>query len=47
MEEVATMLEEHRNAITTLFGCEPILVQAADFGWVQRVRLYWTYGFPN
>ena len=39
-----TMTEEHRHAISTLFNAEPILLHAADFGWVQRARWYWTYG---
>ena len=44
MEEVATMRPKHREAISKLFGGEPLLVQAADFGWVQRARWYWVYG---
>ena len=44
LEEVGTMHMDHRNAITTLFGSDPLLIQTADFGWVQRARLYWTYG---
>ena len=41
MEQVATMQPQHRDQITHLFGDVPVLIQAADFGWVQRARLYW------
>ena len=40
MEEVATMSTEHRDAISTLFNAEPILLHTADFGWVQRAIWY-------
>ena len=30
-----------RDHITELFGSPPVLIQAADFGWVHRSRLYW------
>ena len=41
MEQVATMLPKHRQQVTELFGDVPVLIQAADFGWVQRARFYW------
>eukprot|EP00971_Amphidinium_carterae_P350273 6491465-Amphidinium_carterae.1 len=41
LEEVATMTEDSRHQITKLAGVPPILLQAADFGWVHRARLYW------
>ena len=41
MEQVATMSVENREIITEKFGGPPVLVQAADFGWVQRARIYW------
>ena len=41
MEQVATMQAQHRERITEMFGDVPVLVQAADFGWVQRARFYW------
>ena len=41
MEEVASMSVKARDHITELFGSPPVLIQAADFGWVHRARLYW------
>eukprot|EP00971_Amphidinium_carterae_P184535 3663563-Amphidinium_carterae.1 len=41
LEEVATMKETTRQHITALAGVPPVLIQAADFGWVHRSRLYW------
>ena len=41
LEQVATMPPAHRQAIAEQFGEQPVLIQAADFGWVQRARLYW------
>ena len=41
MEQVATMLPKHMQQVTELFGDVPVLIQAADFGWVQRARFYW------
>ena len=41
LEEVANMTAPHRDAISKLLGCQPVLVNAADWGWVQRARLYW------
>eukprot|EP00971_Amphidinium_carterae_P229897 4562215-Amphidinium_carterae.1 len=41
LEEVATMKEDARQRITALAGVPPVLIQAADFGWVHRSRLYW------
>ena len=39
LEEVATMNEVHNEAICEFFGSRPVLIQAADFGWVQRALL--------
>ena len=39
LEEVASMSVAHRRQISDLLGCEPVLVNAADWGWVQRSRL--------
>eukprot|EP00971_Amphidinium_carterae_P334582 6469938-Amphidinium_carterae.2 len=39
LEEVATMKEDARQRITALAGVPPVLIQAADFGWVHRSRL--------
>lgn len=44
MEEVASMTSVHRDEITKAIGTEPALLHAADFGYVQRARLYW--GLP-
>ena len=41
MEQVATMNVENRDILTEKFGEPPVLVQAAEFGWVQRARFYW------
>ena len=41
LEQVATMSAEHRDQVTELFGAPPVLLQAGDFGWVQRARFYW------
>ena len=41
MEEVATMSVDHRKDISELIGDDPTLIEAGDFGWVQRSRLYW------
>ena len=41
LEEVASMSITHRQEITQLVGSQPVLIHAADFGWVHRPRLYW------
>ena len=46
MTEVVTLLEDHRGATTTLFGSEPIVIQAADFGRAQSAIFYWPYDLP-
>eukprot|EP00971_Amphidinium_carterae_P121482 2405872-Amphidinium_carterae.1 len=38
LEEVATMSAVSRQQITDLAGTPPVLLQAADFGWVHRSR---------
>ena len=41
LEEVATMSSTHRAEISEKFQGGPTLIHAADFGWIQRARLYW------
>lgn len=41
-ENVASMNDESRTVISELLGCEPILIDSADFSAQQRPRLYWT-----
>ena len=44
MEEVASMTKEFRDQISAFLDCQPVLLHAADFGWIHRPRLYW--GLP-
>ena len=41
VEESALMSSEHRQEFTTKLGCPPVLLHAADFGWVHKARLFW------
>ena len=41
-ENVASMNKESKDIISNLLGCEPILIDSADFSAQQRPRLYWT-----
>lgn len=41
-ENVASMNTESRQAISELLGCEPVLIDSADFSAQERPRLYWT-----
>ena len=41
-ENVASMNDESKEVISELLGCEPILVNSADFSAQQRLRYYWT-----
>ncbi len=41
-ENVASMNEESKRAISNCLGCEPILIDSADFSAQDRSRLYWT-----
>ena len=41
LEGTASVSVARRRQISDLVGCEPVLVNAADWGWVQRSRLYW------
>ena len=41
LEEVASMSQAHREEITSMAGSPPVLIHAADFGWVHRPRLFW------
>ena len=35
------MSAPHREEISSILGSPPILLHAADFGWVHRPRFYW------
>ena len=41
-ENVASMTDECRDAISMCLGCEPIFIDSADFSAQSRPRLYWT-----
>jgi len=41
-ENVASMNEESKQAISNCLGCEPIYIDSADFSAQERPRLYWT-----
>ena len=41
LEEVASMDRPSRLEISRMAACEPVLLHAADFGYVHRPRLYW------
>lgn len=41
-ENVASMNEESKNIISDLLGCQPVLIDSADFSAQNRPRLYWT-----
>jgi hypothetical protein len=47
MEEVSSMPQDARETISARLGCSPILLNAADFGWVHRSRLYWGSRLPT
>ena len=36
MEEVASMTQEFRDQISTFLDAQPVLLQAADFGWIHN-----------
>ena len=42
LENNASMTKKNRDAITGIIGCEPILINSADFSAQTRKRLYWT-----
>ena len=46
VEEVASMSVAHRKQISELLGGEPVLLHAADFGWMHRPRIYWGIDVP-
>eukprot|EP00959_Pyramimonas_sp_CCMP1952_P431502 9037059-Pyramimonas_sp.AAC.1 len=35
------MSAQHRQEFTTALGSPPVLLHAADFGWVHKARLFW------
>lgn len=41
-ENVASMNEESKQAISQCLGCEPIFIDSADFSAQERPRYYWT-----
>lgn len=41
-ENVASMNEESKQAISNCLGCEPIFIDSGDFSAQDRPRLYWT-----
>jgi hypothetical protein len=41
LEEVSSMPQDVRETISGRLGTQPLLLNAADFGWVHRSRLYW------
>lgn len=41
-ENVASMNNESKQTISNCLGCEPILINSADFSAQERPRLYWT-----
>ena len=41
LEEVGSMSASHRQEISELLGAEPVLLHAADYGYIHRARLYW------
>lgn len=41
-ENVASMNEESKTAISNCLGCEPIFIDSGDFSAQERPRLYWT-----
>ena len=41
-ENVASMNEESKRAISNCLGCEPIYIDSGDFSAQERARLYWT-----
>ena len=41
MEEVASMDQHMREAISKLAKHEPILIHAGEWGYVHRARLFW------
>lgn len=41
-ENVASMNDESKQAISECLGCEPVFIDSKDFSAQQRPRLYWT-----
>lgn len=41
-ENVASMNEQSKQAISNCLGCEPIFIDSADFSAQERPRYYWT-----
>ena len=41
-ENVASMNDESRQVISECLGCQPLLINSANFSAQQRPRLYWT-----
>jgi len=47
LENVASMSDDIRDEISRAAGCEPVMLDAADFGLVRRRRRFWLQGFPE
>ena len=43
MEEVTAMLTHHNDSMSITCGADPLLIHSADFGWVERVIVYWNH----
>lgn len=41
-ENVASMKDECKQAISNCFGCDPVFIDSADFSAQSRPRYYWT-----
>ena len=42
LENNASMTKENRDIMSSYMGCEPVLINSADFSAQTRKRLYWT-----
>lgn len=42
LENNASMTRENKDKISEILGCEPVLINSADFSEQNRKRLYWT-----
>ena len=42
LENNASMTQKNRDKISEILGCEPVLINSADFSAQNRKRLYWT-----
>ena len=42
LENNASMMQENKDKISEILGCEPVMINSADFSAQNRKRLYWT-----